>query len=398
MSSWQPAPVRSVGRLIVWRSADHWLSTLVAQLSGECASLLKRHHVRLDTVRRVALDEIAHADHAGRGVATAHDTVARSLGIAGITVQRARAVIRDAGFSVTVTPGRYLTIDERAQARRHHGGRQLRCASTRALIMPSPALASTQSPSSASVGAQNDELPRQGFRTPPTSRQRYSPARADARLANAAPRRQASKDRRPYPLTLQRLAAALTQRIPWLRSERTAAVCAVLGAECGPTSGWTAVDLIDHIDLDTIRRGWSAPRRIRRPLPFLRGLLRRAQVAAAEAPARRRARERSDRLSQLDASRAAETAERALRATRDRVEEIRAAARLAPAPPPLRSVSASPVSRVTAIRQAAAATSLHQAATPPLPHATENDRHERIREIRRAAFATRPHRTDGDHR
>ena len=86
---------------------------------------------------RVARFDARTADgRTGRGVRTAHETVARALKVSRDAVRHARYVLEAIGMSVTVAQGRYLTANERSQAHAHHGGRQRRIASTRHLTMP----------------------------------------------------------------------------------------------------------------------------------------------------------------------------------------------------------------------------------------------------------------------
>ena len=158
-------------------------------------------HVAVDTLLLVAAADAAVADAAtGRNVTTAHDTVAAQLGMSAKTVQRARTLLERLGLAVTVWAGRYLTALERAAARARRGVTQLRAASTRALISPKQAVAL--------VPVENVQLPRRGQPTPTTHHSKRSPTRVTARGKTASAT--------PTPVGVQKLAAQLSLRMPWL--------------------------------------------------------------------------------------------------------------------------------------------------------------------------------------
>ena len=224
-------------------------------------------HVAIDTLLRVATADAAVADaRTGRNVATAHDTVAAQLGMSAKTVQRARTLLERLGLAVTVWAGRYLTVLERAAARARHGAMQLRAASTRALISPKQAVAL--------LPVENVQLPRRGRHTTTTHLSRKSTTRVTAR------RRTASMT--PVPVGVQRLAAQLAQRMPWLARDRHIGALARLlnRHQLDADAGWSAERLLRVIELHNRATGHLVPdpAKQRSPLGYLHTLL----TAAAE--------------------------------------------------------------------------------------------------------------------
>lgn len=182
------------------------------------------------------------------------------------TVQRARTLLERLGLAVTVWAGRYLTVLERAAARARHGATQLRAASTRALISPKQAVAL--------VPVENVQLPRRGHHTPATHLSKNSTTRVTAR------RRTTSMS--PVPVGVQRLAAQLAQRMPWLARDRHIGALARLlhRHQLDADAGWSAERLLRVIELHNRATGHLVPdpAKQRNPLGYLNTLL----AAAAE--------------------------------------------------------------------------------------------------------------------
>ena len=197
---------------------------------------------------------------------TAHETVAVQLGMSAKTVQRARALLERLGLAVTVWAGRYLTVLERAAARARHGATQLRAASTRALISPKQAVAL--------LPVENVQLPRRGQLPPTTHLPKRSPTRVTAR------RRAASMT--PVPVGVQRLAAQLARRMPWLARDRhIGALARVLHRhQLDGDAGWSAERLLRVLEQHNRATGHVVPdpHQQRNPLGYLHWLL----TAAAE--------------------------------------------------------------------------------------------------------------------
>ncbi|MEZ5087739.1 MAG: replication protein [Tessaracoccus sp.] len=289
----------------MWSSAAHWLETLTAAITTpEGEELRAAAKVSIDTLLDVAAADARAADsRTGRGVTTAHETVAKALGCSAKTVQRARSLLEALGFAVTVVGGRYLTTEERAAATAHHGGDQRRMASERALLVPR--------------SLTNVHLPRRGkFSSTLTSRSGL-PTRADARGEAAprpAPKRKAARSFLPRPpVAVQRLAAGLAQRLPWLARGHIGSLCHTLTRLGLDDVGWTAHDVIDMLDRRNLDLGLfePSPSSQRDPLALFAHQVRAALVDVDEPPRLRRARDaaaRADERARVLAARAAEDA------------------------------------------------------------------------------------------
>ena len=250
------------------------------------------------TLLRVARADWLAADaETGRGVATAHETVAAALGMSSKTVQRARALMEALGFAVTIVGGRYLTTAEREAAYAAHGGHQVRAASLRALTLPKPA------------AVENVHLPRRGGVLESSLVRENSPTRAHARKS-AAPRPPATRKRtqragrpaQPRSLELQRFAARLIdgderelevtrRRLPWLldragRPAHIGALCDVLSNAGIDPRRWTPRELIERIDRWHQSQGRATlAGTSRAPLAYFAWQLREAIDPAAPTPA-----------------------------------------------------------------------------------------------------------------
>jgi hypothetical protein len=151
----------------------------------------------------------------GRGITTSHETLARMIGMSKITARRARALMEALDCLVTVRTGRYLFHLERLAATAHHGGKQLRMASIRALNMPKLL-----------ESVPNEHLATASRFNPPTHLVKSNP-RSGKPHSEPAPRAQQRQKRakfvpgadQPRPLPLQRLAARLVSNIPWLPND-----------------------------------------------------------------------------------------------------------------------------------------------------------------------------------
>lgn len=224
---WTLPPSANMATIPTWGGRRRWLAAVCVALDQpDGQQLLARHHVALDTVVAIATADAQVADHrTGRSVATAHATVARALGVCSRTVQRARQVLLDAGLAAVVATGRYLTTSERQQvvaAGRH----QIRAASTRVLTLPRDLA--------------HVHLPRRGSSTPHTSRRSVGTKRALTRA-------KAATKRTIRPIWVQRLAASLAARLPWLATGHIGRLCDALGAL--PISPeWSATDIIETLD------------------------------------------------------------------------------------------------------------------------------------------------------
>ncbi|WP_146070004.1 hypothetical protein [Cryobacterium sp. Y29] len=323
-ASWSLRPVDGAySEVVAWTSGTSWFDALMDCLAtphGEgCRRLAK---VAAGTLLRVARADWLSADVAtGRGVSTAHETVAAELGMSGKTVQRARELLETLGFSVTITVGRYLTRSERTAAHQVHGGRQYRAASLRALTLPKKQpVENVQLPS-----------PREGKSLSPVVKS--SPTRADARRPVAALPQQKSvtnkrrgHDRKPRPLVDQRLAAELVARLPWLDKGRHVGTVNLFLHRLGVSAqDWTANGLLAAVDQFCARTGARNvnPRAHRDPVAYLAWLINKARAAGAE-PNRIRHAVAATRRAAEQAARAEEAREEAERVAAINQAEVQA--------------------------------------------------------------------------
>ena len=306
--AWRPANGPTLPATVpVWSSAAHWLETLAAALrTPQGEELRAAAKVSADTLIDVAAADARAADsRTGRGVATAHDTVAKALGCSGKTVQRARLLIEALGFAKTVIVGRYLTTEERAEAHAHHGGDQRRMASERALVVPRH--------------VSNVHLPPWGCFNSHLPTRSDLPKRASARsgAASRQPRTTKSPKRcQPRPtIAVQRLAAALAARLPWLARGHIGSLCRTLTVLGLDDTGWSASDVIDMLDRRNVQLGlYSLTGGSQRdPLALFAHQVRAALVDVNEPPRLRRGREAAERAAARAAARAEREAEDARR-------------------------------------------------------------------------------------
>lgn len=318
--SWTlPAPAGAYSQLPAWTSGEAWFDAVLDALNTtageECRAAAK---VSRDTLLRVAYADRKTADQAtGRGVATAHETVAEQLGMSAKTVQRARRLLERLGLAATVVEGRYLTAAERREAHARHGGRQLKAASTRALIMPRTSAAADDS-----APVENVYLPSPRRVSSSSSVLKNSPKRAHsrARAATATRRPELMKKRKtsarsstPRTLATQQLAARIVDGDPgqkgtpnfrpqrWLLGRKHIGVlCDFLERERLAARGWTALEIIAAVDRYMAQTGRAAPSsaELRNPVGFFAAMVKRAIPADAESPRLGRERDRARLLAE----------------------------------------------------------------------------------------------------
>ena len=300
--SWSREPAEGThARIPCWNTRSQWLDLLRADLDRDDAvAVLRAHHASPITVYRVARMDAAAADTTtGRNVRTAHATVARALTVSLDAVRRARRVLRDLGWSVETVRGRYMTATERETATRETGSHQRRFASTRCLTIPARVRAMHPYP----CGVKSSrKLP---SRHVPSSRLRAA--------GTSTPKtKKRPLTRRNPPVGVQRIAARLVQRMPWL--DRTQGHLMGLSrglAACGVTEEWTTQDLMNAVEADHQDLGLLSlpPDSQKNPRALLLHQIKRA-ITGKEPPARaRRAAEDARRV-----ARAAEVAQRAAEA------------------------------------------------------------------------------------
>lgn len=302
-----------------------------ALATGEGEEIRRRVSVSRDTLLRVAWRDAQSADAAtGRGVTTAHATIAAELGMAKKTVERARQIVQELGYAVTILEGSYLTRSERKAAHEHHGGWQLRAASTRALTVPKGA--------SHRGSVENVDLPRRGSVLTKSHPLKRSPKRASARSSAAAQpkaagmteggrRGRARRAETPRPIDLQRLARDVDERLPWVcRGRHIGHLASVLDRAGVDPCRWTAGDLVAAVERFEHQVGGrlTAPKTERRdPLGFFAWLLRMSVDPTVPTVSELREIARSRKLEEQRRRRAQAAAEEARAASLDD-PEIRA--------------------------------------------------------------------------
>lgn len=332
MRSWAPEPTPGAYATVpAWTSGAAWFDALMDALaSPEGDEIRRRVSVAPDTVLRVARRDWLSADVAtGRGVTTAHATIAAELGMAKKTVQRAREIIQELGYAVTILEGSYLTKEERRAAREHHRGFQLRAASTRALTVPKP----SSSPSTDPQSVENVHLPRRANALKESSFNKNLPTRAGALGRPATQSKAASRKARvagrtesvekPRSMEVQRFAGRIAGRMPWLvRGRHVGQLVGVLERAGVDATRWTVNDLMDEIERFSRTAGVtiSEPGAQRNPLAYFAWLLRGSVDPDAPTPTEYREIERARKLEQQERARVDAERERARLASIDPAE------------------------------------------------------------------------------
>lgn len=280
--SWRPATQQKPPRHC-WLSAQSWLDSLTRALATEEASQVRarRGWVKVETILDVAaVDARTAQGRTGRGVATSNRHVAQQLGCSEKTVQRARGVICDLGFSVIVETGRRLTAEERHQAWKYHGRRQVNIASERALITPPPEHEPAGSTQALVPLSRRDQVSKK----PRVCRQ--LPKRADARRGKT--KHHHNSRSRPS-LEIQKLAAQLAVLCPGLARGHIGALCAVLERLGIDPAHWSAYDICSEITALNQERNLAEPRNINNPLGLFTHQLQLVLARNQYTPAQRRA-------------------------------------------------------------------------------------------------------------
>lgn len=240
--------------------ADDWLDVLEQALGLPGVEALRRrlHVAGRDTVLRAA-GQWAAASHeaTGRDVAVSHATVGAAIGYQPATVKRICRFLARLGFLVEIVRGRdRLTLAELDQARRQGGTQQRAAASTRALTIPQ-AVEGTPLP----VPRSGNGLTQVPKKSPRRARRRAA-ARPELRTettrraGRGGPRQMAP----PRPLPLQKLAAALAARMPWLaRGRHIGHLCDMLTRAGIDPARWTAGTLLRVLDQHTQDAGIRTP-------------------------------------------------------------------------------------------------------------------------------------------
>ena len=297
--SWTPDPAEGAeARVPCWWSRDQWIQAVAQDLNTELgAQVLRTHRTCVARVQAVATEDAKTADTTtGRNVRTSHATVAKALRCSVDTVRRARRVLRDLGWAVEITRGRYMTQAERILASLHKDTYQNRFASNRSLTIPARARAVHPYPE----GVKNSS--HKPSRVVPSARSRGPGTRkSQPKTSRAA--------RSCVPVGIQKLTARLVNRLPWLdRGDQHLLGLARSLARCGVSEEWTTQDLLNAMEADHRSRGLLtlAPNSQSNPRALFIHQLTRA-ISGLEPPAKARARARAAHA----AARAAEARQKA---------------------------------------------------------------------------------------
>lgn len=297
--SWKPAPEPGAqSKTPAWTSADQWIEALTLVLDTPDGEQIRRTvSIKTATLLDVAAVEACVADsRTGRDVATAHATVAKLVGCSVATVRRARKALELLEMAATVMQGRYLTTSERAEAHAHHGGRQRRIASLRALSIPQYV---------ADI-IRNEHLPRRGKQSVNHTFKKIT-EKPRTRLGKKSTTKKAG-------LSTQKLAAKLVVRLPQLGRHHIGRLCQALKRLGLDDEGWTATDIIDALTHKNRRQGlMSIPAsRQRHPVRLFEHECRQAGLdKIAVPPKKRRGPSRLGPAPTLDQQRREDAASRA---------------------------------------------------------------------------------------
>lgn len=286
-------------RVPCWWTREHWISAVATDLGTDTGrAVLRQHHASAAAVNDVAAADAKSADtRTGRNVRTSHASVATATGRSVDTVRRARRVLRDLGWSVETVRGRYMTLRERILASLEKHSRQVRFASTRALTIPARARAVHPYP----YGVKSSQKI--------ISRVSPKPRKRAAGMSNPAGKNKPTRPTAMVPVTVQKIAARLVQRMSWLDRGHEHLMGLSRGLmRCGVTEEWTTQDLMNALEADQRRHKLLPlpPTSQKNPRALFLHQLCRA-ITGVEPPSRARAREGEARRR----AHAAEAAQRA---------------------------------------------------------------------------------------
>lgn len=267
-----------------WHSAQRWLAVVDRWAHSRAGRrACERHHTDPDTVVAIAGRLAEYADHdSGRRCAPSQGTVAAAQRCARKTVQRAENALVHGGLLVLIHgTGLYTAAMYRQYRKLRRAGHQLAlprfCVRVRALTLPRSAV-------------HHVPLPAEGRNLSVTGVSQWSPTARAARRAAARPKKPAPT-RPGRPLEVQRFAARLTLRLPWLaRKRHIGAVCDALTWAGVTPDRWTTETLLAQLaDIGPIPDGSTS----RSPLGWLHVALQRIDPEA-ETPVERQRRHRAE--------------------------------------------------------------------------------------------------------
>ncbi|MGN7701153.1 helix-turn-helix domain-containing protein [Cellulosimicrobium sp. 22601] len=273
-------------RVVAWTSRDSQLAAIDAAAAASGWRSPRRASF-VDVVR--VLVDVADPT-TGRDVTVSAASIGERVGVSVRTVFRRLADARAAGLLVDVVRGRHTTRDERQRAHDATGRLVHRFATVRALTHPAGvAVTPTRSRSERGISSRTT--------SPSARRARTTTTRRRARTTAQAPR----------PLALQREAAHLAARWPWLAPSGTRHVGHVVAVlQRHDLTAHDAVELVDAWHTTTHRT--SLGRDAAQPVAWLAWTIRQARAAGHETARERRRRDDAERTERR-ALRAAERAE-----------------------------------------------------------------------------------------
>jgi len=273
-------------RVVAWTSRDAQLAAIDA--AAAASGWRAPRQASFVDVTRVLVDVADPTT--GRDVTVSAASIAERVGVNVRTVFRRLADARTAGLLVDVVRGRHTTRDERQRAHDATGRHVHRFATVRALTHPAGvAVTPTRSRSERGISSRTT--------SPSARRARTTTTRRRARTTAHAPR----------PLAVQREAAHLAARWPWLAPAGTrhvGQVAAVL--ERHDLTAHDAVKLVDTWHTTTHRT--SLGRDAAQPVAWLAWAIRQARTTGHDTASERRRRDDAERAARR-AARAVERAE-----------------------------------------------------------------------------------------
>ncbi|WP_404316381.1 hypothetical protein [Prescottella equi] len=298
-------------RIPTWHSRAYWLSLcewLVTHTERGRAALRRRGISAGSFVRGCAAHAAVAESATGRRVTACLDTLIDRSGLSIDQIKRCRRVLRDLELGVEQARGKKLNgIEREAAARLHaqvHGtapARQQRgAASVWALsaplwaveTMPAPARSTQPVPNRRRTAARPSSQPttsglrssrRSAPQSPSGSFSGVLSARKDHQRAQAHAGEKINTNKDPRDLDLQKAAAELVHRIPSLGAAigvedasgrargHIGVVCDALVKAGIDTTRWTGLDIVQALNADGMRRGWTWPtaESMKSPIGFL---------------------------------------------------------------------------------------------------------------------------------
>ncbi|MEE2061581.1 hypothetical protein [Rhodococcus artemisiae] len=295
-----PVPAGACARVPTWHSRRHWLTLcewIVTHTDRGCAAL-KRHGIAAATFLQVCA---AHAEYAesttGRRVSASLDTLASQWGLSIDKLKRGRRVLKALELGVELARGKKLNAIEREAAARLYAQAhdqqaparlQIGAASVWALSAPLWAVEAMPAPEKPQRRSRRRRArSHRGTAAHPGSRAKRSSGRSapqspggsfsvnlSARKDHQARERAGKENSNSTmirPLTLQRAAAELVDRIPALRTAvgiddstghrrgHIGSVCDLLIDAGIDTDRWTGSDIAQALNHDGATRGWTWP-------------------------------------------------------------------------------------------------------------------------------------------